>query len=385
MKQMIGKYSLETRTRKSGAQRFAVEWWEKRHHHSKVFPSAKERKEWLQARMRESKGVASVRAAAARAGDYVSRFSRLDLDIQNALLGAWDRVRAAGGGVADISKAAEDATAALGGGVTISEAVAVHLANAKRWNRPKTVQHKAEYLADLTAKMGSLNLCTLSRAACREWVESGDTPWIVRHRHAVLSAFLNDCVRREWLRDTPMRGLQKPPPPIAENVAIFTADEAERYMRAAERIARQSVAHFAVALFAGLRPQREVPNLKDQFINLDDGMIYVSKWTVKTAQSRSVPISPNLRAWLMAYPFKDSVPYSREQRTRVAAEAGVTLANDIFRHTCASFRLALTRNPAQTADEMGHSLAVLHSHYANRRIPPADVKHFWSILPFPSN
>jgi len=54
---------------------------------------------------------------------------------------------------------------------------------------------------------------------------------------------------------------------------------------------------------------------------------------------------------------------------------------DVLRHTYASFRLAMLRDPARVADEMGHDVAVLKRHYANRRIPPADVKRFWAIRP----
>ena len=379
--QRVGIYKLENRTRRNGVKRFALEWWHKGKHHSKTFGSDKDRQNWIKARTAEAKGKLSVRAAAARAGDYVARFSRLDLEVQHALLGAWDRVELAGGGVGDVLRAADEACAALGGGITVAEAIAVHLESEAKKVRPRTYSTHRLYLEKLAATAGGRQLCTLTRGFCREWIEAASTLSAERHLHASLSAFLNDCVRRELLRDTPMHGLKKPAALTAENVAILSAEEAERVMRAAERIAPMSAARFAVALFAGLRPLRELNELRAEFVNLEDGMIYVSKGSAKTGQNRSVPIPANLRAWLEKYPFGESVPYTRHWRGKVAEEAKVALSPDIFRHTCASFRLALTRDPVRTADEMGHSPAVLRRHYANRRIPPADVERFWGIRP----
>lgn len=382
-KQRVGIYSLETRARKNGEKRYAVSWWKKGHHHSRTFASEEERRAWLKTQGREEKGVQSIRAAAAKAGDYVARFSRLPLEVQHALLGAWDRMSAAGGTAEDVSRAAQEAADGMGGGITVAEAVAAHLEAVGRVRRPKTLIMHRCYLAPLVAKLGERPLCSLTRGACREWIEEGGSQGANRHRFEALSAFLNDCLRRDWMRDTPMRGLQKPPPPQAEEVAILSAEEAERFMRAAERVRPESAAYFALALFAGLRPERELPRAAIGHVNMDDGMIYVSRGSAKTWQNRSVPIPDNLRAWLGRYPPEDAIPYTRYWRKKVFAEAGISPASDILRHTCASFRLALTRDPARVADEMGHSVAVLRRHYANRRIPPADVERFWGILPSP--
>lgn len=380
-KQRVGIYSLETRVRKSGEKRYALSWWKKGHHHSKTFASDEDRKAWLKSQGREEKGVKSVRDAAARAGDYAARFSRLPLEVQHALLGAWDRLSRAGGTAEDVDRTAREAAQAMGGGITIRDAVAAHLEDAGKQRRARTMGNRRNYLRKLVEVFGDRPLCSLTRGVCRKWIEEAEAPGARRNRHAELSAFLNDCVRRDLLRDTPMRGLRKPPPPQTEDVDILTAEQAENVMRAAERICVHSVAYFALALFAGLRPERELRMLRVGHVNLEDGMIYVSRGTAKTWQNRSVPIPDNLRAWLKEYPPEEAVPYTRYWRNKVLGAAGARRSADILRHTCASFRLALTRDAARVADEMGHSVAVLSRHYANRRIPPADVERFWNIRP----
>lgn len=379
----VGIYKLEELKLKNGKTSYRLTWWEKDHkHRSKTFVSEKERSRWLKAVKKKERSAARIRARAERAGDYVARFSRLPVDVQHALLGGWDRISSAGGEVDDILAAADARAASMGGGITVEEAVARHVEDLAGRLSPRTIGERRIYLSMLAASHGNTPLCALTRGTCREWIEEGKTTAVRRHRHSVLSAFLNDCLRRDWLREFPLRGLRKDKMPMAEAVPIFTAAEAERVLREAEKSPfPERVSYIAIGLFAGLRPERELTDLAAANINIESRVIYVPHSRSKVRINRDVPISDNLFAWLRAYPVVRPVSAPRSFIRRIAAAAKVAWTPDVMRHTCASYRLALTRDAVRTADELGNSVDILKRHYANRKISPEEVARFWSIMP----
>lgn len=377
-----GKFRLSEHVAKSGTPTFRATWWEGHKHKCKTFPTAQARYQYILESGRADKSAAAVRSVLARQGDYLAVFAQLPPDVQLALLGAWDKLRAAGGDADDITEAANAHADTLGGGITVAEAVEKHLAAAECRLSPPSVRERRCYLSQLTDAHGSLPLCALTRGKCHDWIEDAKTEAARRHRHSVLSAFLNDCVRREWLRDFPMRGFQKPKAPQAEAVSILTPEQAERLLREAERKAPEMVPYFAVGLFAGLRPERELAGLSNDYIDDEEGIIYVLRNRAKPRVNRDTPVSPNLVAWLRAYPVPEKgIFFSRNVRRRIAKAAGISWTQDLMRHTCASYRLALTRDAVRTSDELGNSVDVLKRHYANRRISPDEVRRFWRIMP----
>ena len=358
-----------------------AEWWEKGKHHSKTFPAEEQRNSFVKNREGARRDFADLRKAAKRAGEYVVRFSKLCVEDQNALLGAFEIVRAAGGGIEELTAAARECAERMGGGITVREAVASHLEEVKRTRSARTAQERAWYLGKLLEDYGDEKLCAMTRGRCKEWVDKGSSLSLRAHRHASLSALLGDCARREWIRENPLLGIQKPRCGRKEEVRIFTAKEAESLLRAAEKSAPKLVPYFAIGLFAGLRPEKELPQLEERDIDLDGKEIYVRRGNAKTGQERSVPISPNLLTWLKVHPVHGRVWFGREAFRKTRVESKVAWTPDAMRHSRASYRLAQTRDPIRTADEMGHDVATLKRHYANRRIPKAECSEFWSIIP----
>lgn len=365
-----------------GKKVYAVEWWEGRTHRSKRFLSDAERREFLKKKRNEDDTLQKVARRAKAAGDYVARFSRLTPEEQNALLGALEAMRAAGGGAEDVREAAAAHASGLGGGHTVREAVEAHVEEVARLRRPRTAEERKRILMGLVREHGDLPLGKLSRAVCREWISGKDLSIPTSaHRHAALSALLHDCVRRDWLKGNPMEGLAKPRAGRREEVAIFTPADAEKLLRTAERTAPELVPYLAIGLFAGLRPERELALLEGRDVDLEGKEIYVRRGNAKTGQERTVPVSENLCAWLRKYPVGEKVWYGRMTLRRVVKESGVEWKHDAMRHSRASYRLAQTRDATRTADEMGHDVATLKRHYANRRIPASEVARFWKIRP----
>ena len=153
----------------------------------------------------------------------------------------------------------------------------------------------------------------------------------------------------------------------------------------------------AVAAFAGLR-DAEIGRLTWDKIDLAGGHIKIDATIAKTASRRLVPITDNLRAWLTPYAQKDGpvrphyrhVVYLRQEAQKRAAvalaEAGVKTAslvnwpNNALRHSYASYRLAITSNAAQTAEECGHSTVILKKNY-RELVSKAEATEWFAVVP----
>lgn len=120
-------------------------------------------------------------------------------------------------------------------------------------------------------------------------------------------------------------------------------------------------------------------------MDLPGRRLYVPCGRAKTGRARAVPVSDNLAAWLEAVPAACRhgliAPFSRAAFRRCVAAAGIAWTPDVMRHTRVSYRLALGISPAIVAAEGGHTADVMRRHYANLRIPPADVARFWALTP----
>ena len=182
-------------------------------------------------------------------------------------------------------------------------------------------------------------------------------------------------------------------------------------LRAAEIIEPRLVPYLAIGIFAGLRPQNELRLLDWENINLEAGLLKVTRRTSKTARVRHVPIASNLAAWLGHVPKaerKGSLFYSRRflleivEAARIDAKGNpapfkmedgkavfkksaklkpVRWGADIMRHTFCSYRQAVIKNIAQLCEEAGNTPAIARAHYLNPRASEAEVKKFWAIMP----
>jgi integrase len=165
----------------------------------------------------------------------------------------------------------------------------------------------------------------------------------------------------------------------ADDVApgILTPNELAAVLAAANS---EVVAAIALSAFAGLR-DAEVGRMTWDRVDLVGGHIKIDAAIAKTSSRRLIPISDNLRAWLVPHSKKAgpvrpspriSYPLYREARTIAAAalitkgEPAVNLQvwpNNALRHSYASYRMALVVNAAQVAEECGHSVQVMKHHY----------------------
>ncbi len=248
--------------------------------------------------------------------------------------------------------------------------------------RAATVQSYASMLGSLHLRLKEKPLHQLSTGELRALFE--------RMAGQVRAVSVNNWRRHahvffEWLRakgyradnpcsDVPIVRLQRADP------CIYSADEAERLMRAVEKVAPQYARAYALALFTGIRP-KGIERLTEVDILLDEKLVRVGWGQDKTGQKYFAPIPANAHAWLIRYAEKQQLVVTRHEREKVLEVAELRHGHDILRHTFASHHLAAHASADMTAHALNHrGVDMLFRHY-RAAVKPADGVRFFSILP----
>ena len=427
------KPRITERTMPSGAVVVRADWWEKKPgggytHKQTQRATRRELEDWVAGEQKRLKSEMGLIHKAERRGDNVITLANLSPTERAALAQAVETIRKAGGRVEALADASRvfASTHLTGAKITVADLRAEHLeAMQKQGKRPPTIRDRRLYLADFVATYGDTLAATVTKAQAEDWIFDADTPATQASRRRALHALFNYAMRREYMERNPVSTVEKPRELGPDKVDIFTPAEVEALLRAAQKTEPRLVPYFAIGIFAGLRPQNELRLLDWENINLESGLLTVTRRTSKTARVRHVPIQPNLRAWLETVPKskrKGRLFYSRRAFFRVlgrdwpqsksrleraakaarAAKKGFKLPGpeptpkpkkkekplrwgaDIMRHSFCSFRQAVIKNIAQLCHEAGNTPAVAAAHYLNPRGSAAEVEKFWSILPTPA-
>jgi len=156
----------------------------------------------------------------------------------------------------------------------------------------------------------------------------------------------------------------------------------EKVMRYAAANAPESVPYFALALFAGIRPNGELARLSWADIDFKRREIDIKSEVSKTGDERFIEMSDNLVAWLLPH-RKTSGPINtaRGAAGRVRRKSGVRWAPDCMRHSFGSYHMAEHENAGKTALQMGHrKIDTTFEHY-RRAVRKEDAVAFWAIAP----
>jgi integrase/recombinase XerD len=211
---------------------------------------------------------------------------------------------------------------------------------------------------------------------------NGLSPTTWRNYRRDLSMLFRFAIDRERASRDPARRLPRPRDPDAP-VAILRVCAVTRLLKVLDPRATLFV---SLGLFAGLRPfeaaRLPYPSLKQA---LQTGFLEISGPHSKSRRRRMVTVTQCLRAWIEAYghhcdrtrSYRQLLKYVHQARDK----AGVTLSQDIFRHTFASHHLALHQNAALTAQELGHhNQNTLYAHY-REIVSRGEAEAFFSLIP----
>jgi integrase len=185
----------------------------------------------------------------------------------------------------------------------------------------------------------------------------------------------------------PARVVKKPPQGRGRSVRALSPEDIEAIRG---RLRERDAALVSVLAYAGLRPSEALAltwrDIGVQTISVDKALALGEVRSTKTRRRRVVkmlaPLAADLKAWRLAsgmpdsgrpvFPMRDGRFWTdtayRNWRARVfqpAAEAvGVEAPRPYdLRHSLASLLFAEGRNPAEIAEELGHSLQVLLGTY----------------------
>ncbi len=140
--------------------------------------------------------------------------------------------------------------------------------------------------------------------------------------------------------------------------------------------------YYALAYFAGIRPEGELKGLAEheaKLINLRTQTIIIPPALSKTGEKRSVSISDNLKAWLEALEGQPIVPKNFDRLNKeFRKQHGFT--HDETRHTFISYHVALNRSVGDVALQAGNSESIVKKHYLNL-YPQEEGQLFFQIFP----
>ena len=141
----------------------------------------------------------------------------------------------------------------------------------------------------------------------------------------------------------------------------------------------------AVALggFSGLRSE-EIKRLRWEHIKFDEGHIEVMAQHAKTGVRRLVPITDNLRAWLLPHRKREGkvIGYVNlsNQFDKVAKKLAIEWKRNFLRHSFISYRVAVVKNLPQVAMEAGNSVSVIQRDYL-KVVTEERGKEWFAIFP----
>ena len=116
------------------------------------------------------------------------------------------------------------------------------------------------------------------------------------------------------------------------------------------------------------------------------GFVEIEAQKAKTARRRLVPISSNLTDWLALagktngrlWPW--SKAYLFEAIPNAARVADINWKRNALRHSFISYRLALTQNKHQVAEEAGNSPRMIDAHY-RELVTPEQAENWFNVQP----
>lgn len=202
-----------------------------------------------------------------------------------------------------------------------------------------------------------------------------------------LGLFFSFCLKRGWTMSNPTGGVRVKKA-ITKVPRLLSPADLRVILGEAPEVLKPTL---AIQAFCGLRVA-EAARLKWTDVMLSDGgnFIRISAEAAKTSRRRLTPMPEGLAQYLKAVRKDDGFVYASGkgsvdslQKATVAFRRsllGVVWHRNALRASALSYRLALTKDAAATAFEMGNSAGVLMRDYRELTTPSV-AKEWFSVTP----
>jgi len=252
----------------------------------------------------------------------------------------------------------------------------------------------SDYVADIRRQLGRLaaanpgrSLTQLRTADIDRWLGGLTRHPITKNNiRKIFITFGNWAKANRYLpanRPTEFDGLMlyKEPP---TKVGIYTPTELGTMFAAVAARRPELLPWLACAAYTGARIS-EIDHLAWENISFDRNFVEIESSKVRTKARRLVPLPEALKARLQPY-RRDLGPINvyvdpQAALKRIAAEEGIELKANGFRHSYISYRLAAINDTARVALEAGNSPEVIFQHYRELVTPEDAAQWFALVLP----
>lgn len=287
---------------------------------------------------------------------------------------------------------------------TLSQAAAAWLVSCEGL-RDRTQRNYRLTIERMEKTLGTRNLATITAEEIQDSIApAGTTGAAAAERIRNAKAFWNFCVKKNWCNAETFAAVEMPKAGNDEaEIGILTHAQAENLMRIAEVHFPQSVASFALQLFAGIRAE-EVIRMNETHVSSDG--IELTAAVTKKGRRRHITPCPTLSAWLKKFPFAPC-PNWRETSAAVRRLCGWDVSSVILnervkagtlatlpppklgrwpqnalRHSHATYALASGTDLQTLLFEFGHTGTpeLLRQHYVGRA-SKKDALAFFAIVP----
>lgn len=197
---------------------------------------------------------------------------------------------------------------------------------------------------------------------------------------------------RNWVSNNPAHDLPKFKIERGVPEILTVADCKALMQTVADTDDGAYVPYFALALFAGIRPQYpsgelgKLAHLEKNIwktIDLRNKVIRIAPEISKTGEYRTIDIQPNLRAWLRPYARKKApIHFANFEKGYKAIRQKHHLGHDVLRHSFISYHCAKFQSVGGTALQAGNSESIVRKHYL-KMVAKSEAAKFWKIEPKP--
>ena len=234
---------------------------------------------------------------------------------------------------------------------------------AKKGKRERYLRDLKNRLARFSLTFGERMIAELTPSEVESWIDSlnvGPVAW--NNERRCLNLLWNFAVSKNWAAENIIAKIDTQEV-VPSGPGILTIEQSRALMNAADVSMR---AYYAIALFGGVRDE-EIQRLDWQKVNLLTGYITIEAKDAKTKRKRLVPITPNMKAWLLpvAMPRGPVAPNNVDVlKKQTYKRAGITRwPSDGTRHSFGTYEMARSKNIGLVSEIMGNSPAVAKKHY----------------------